>query len=104
VLSRNPADGSRRGFPKSSAVKCFRRAISALLQAISHARVYWPVLLAIMFFILPRLLLKSPEKGCGKSTLVDLIGCLVNRPLLQVTQPHQGTADNPIGRNRRVLA
>jgi putative DNA primase/helicase len=34
------------------------------------------------FFIFPRLLIKSPEKGCGKSTLVDLIGCLVNRPLV----------------------
>ena len=35
-----------------------------------------------VFFIFPRLLLKSPENGCGKSTLVDLIGCLVNRPLV----------------------
>jgi putative DNA primase/helicase len=35
-----------------------------------------------VFFIFPRLLLKSPEKGCGKSTLVDQIGRLVNRPLV----------------------
>jgi putative DNA primase/helicase len=34
------------------------------------------------FFIFPRLLIKSPEKGCGKSTLVDLISCLVKRPIV----------------------
>jgi putative DNA primase/helicase len=34
------------------------------------------------FFIFPRLLIKSPEKGCGKSTLTDLIGCLVRKPIV----------------------
>jgi putative DNA primase/helicase len=32
------------------------------------------------FFIFPRLLIKSPEKRCGKSTLLDLISCLVKKP------------------------
>src|SRR4051794_19678683 len=32
------------------------------------------------FHIFPRLLIKSPEKGCGKSTLIDVIECLVNKP------------------------
>jgi putative DNA primase/helicase len=34
------------------------------------------------FFIFPRLLIKSPEKGCGKSTLMDLISRLVKRPIV----------------------
>jgi hypothetical protein len=32
------------------------------------------------FFIFPRLRIKSPMKGCGKSTLMDILECLVNRP------------------------
>jgi hypothetical protein len=34
------------------------------------------------FTCTPRLAITSPEKGCGKTTLLDVIGCLVNRPLL----------------------
>src|SRR5262249_10141071 len=33
------------------------------------------------FFIFPRLRLKSATKQCGKSTLLDVIECLVNKPL-----------------------
>jgi predicted DNA-binding protein (UPF0251 family) len=33
------------------------------------------------FFIFPRLLINSPEKRCGKSTLLDVIECLVQKPL-----------------------
>jgi putative DNA primase/helicase len=31
---------------------------------------------------LPRLFIKAPEKGCGKTTLLDVIGRLVSRPLI----------------------
>jgi hypothetical protein len=31
--------------------------------------------------ISPRLAITSPEKGCGKTTLLDVLGCLVARPL-----------------------
>jgi Protein of unknown function (DUF3631) len=34
------------------------------------------------FFIFPRLLITSPEKRCGKSTLIDLIECLAEKPLV----------------------
>jgi putative DNA primase/helicase len=34
------------------------------------------------FFIFPRLRLKSATKGCGKSTVLDLLECLVNKPLI----------------------
>lgn len=34
------------------------------------------------FFIFPRLFIKAPEKGCGKTTLLDVIGRLVSRPLV----------------------
>jgi putative DNA primase/helicase len=33
------------------------------------------------FMISPRLAITSPEKGCGKTTLLDVLGCLVARPL-----------------------
>ncbi len=33
------------------------------------------------FRIFPRLLLTSPEKGCGKTTTMELIGALVNKPI-----------------------
>jgi putative DNA primase/helicase len=41
------------------------------------------------FFIFPRLRLKSPTKACGKSTLLDIIECLTNKPLIpsNVTGP-----------------
>jgi putative DNA primase/helicase len=31
------------------------------------------------FFIFPRLLIEAPEKGCGKTTLLDVVGRLTNR-------------------------
>jgi hypothetical protein len=34
-----------------------------------------------VFMCTPRLCIASPEKGCGKTTLLDVIACLVNRPL-----------------------
>jgi putative DNA primase/helicase len=34
------------------------------------------------FYIFPRLFVTSPEKRCGKSTLLDVIEALVNRPLV----------------------
>jgi hypothetical protein len=34
------------------------------------------------FNISPRLAITSPEKQCGKTTLLDVLGCLVPRPLL----------------------
>src|SRR6516225_881443 len=34
-----------------------------------------------VFMCTPRLCLTSPEKRCGKTTLLDVIGCLVNRAL-----------------------
>jgi putative DNA primase/helicase len=34
-----------------------------------------------VFMCTPRLCITSPEKGCGKTTLLDVIACLVNRPL-----------------------
>jgi hypothetical protein len=34
------------------------------------------------FSISPRLAITSPEKSCGKTTLLDVIGCLVPRPLI----------------------
>jgi putative DNA primase/helicase len=37
-----------------------------------------------VFTCTPRLCVSSPEKGCGKTTLLDVIECLVNRPLLAV--------------------
>ena len=33
------------------------------------------------FYIFPRLSVKAPEKQCGKTTLLDVIGCLVPRKL-----------------------
>jgi uncharacterized protein DUF3631 len=33
------------------------------------------------FMISPRLAITSPEKGCGKTTLLDVLTCLVARPL-----------------------
>jgi Protein of unknown function (DUF3631) len=33
------------------------------------------------FYIFPRLFVKAPEKQCGKTTLLDVIGCLVSRKL-----------------------
>jgi Protein of unknown function (DUF3631) len=33
------------------------------------------------FQCFPRLAITSPEKGCGKTTLLDVLGCLVRRPL-----------------------
>ena len=33
------------------------------------------------FRIFPRLLISSPEKGCGKTTLLDLIEAMANKPL-----------------------
>jgi Protein of unknown function (DUF3631) len=33
------------------------------------------------FMISPRLAITSPEKGCGKTTLLDVLACLVARPL-----------------------
>jgi hypothetical protein len=33
------------------------------------------------FTISPRLAITSPEKGCGKTTLLDVLSCLVARPL-----------------------
>jgi putative DNA primase/helicase len=35
-----------------------------------------------MFMITPRLGVVSPVKRCGKTTLLDVLGCLVRRPLL----------------------
>jgi hypothetical protein len=34
------------------------------------------------FQITPRLVVHSPVKRCGKTTLLDVLGCLVLRPLL----------------------
>ena len=34
-----------------------------------------------VFTCTPRLCITSPEKRCGKTTLLDIIGCLVSRPL-----------------------
>jgi putative DNA primase/helicase len=34
------------------------------------------------FFIFPRLFITAPEKGCGKTTLLDVIARLVPRPLM----------------------
>ena len=41
------------------------------------------------FSIFPRLAITSPEKGCGKTTLLDVLSRLVNRPLLcaNITAP-----------------
>jgi putative DNA primase/helicase len=36
------------------------------------------------FTITPRLAITSPERGCGKTTMLDLLGLLVPRPLLTV--------------------
>src|SRR5262249_56535922 len=33
------------------------------------------------FCISPRLAITSPEKGCGKTTLLDVLSCVVMRPL-----------------------
>jgi putative DNA primase/helicase len=33
------------------------------------------------FTISPRLAITSPEKGCGKTTLLDVLSCMVARPL-----------------------
>ena len=66
------------------------------------------------FMCTPRLCVSSPEKRCGKTTLLDVIGCLVNRPLLtanitsaalfrtvELAQPTVlfDEADNAFGRN-----
>jgi putative DNA primase/helicase len=37
-----------------------------------------------VFTCTPRLCISSPEKGCGKTTLLDVISCLINRPLAAV--------------------
>ena len=37
-----------------------------------------------VFTCTPRLCITSPEKGCGKTTLLDVISCLINRPLAAV--------------------
>jgi hypothetical protein len=33
------------------------------------------------FLVSPRLGVRSPTKGCGKTLLLDVLGCLVRRPL-----------------------
>jgi hypothetical protein len=42
-----------------------------------------------LFMVTPRLCVSSPEKRCGKTTLLDVIGCLINRPLptVDITGP-----------------
>jgi putative DNA primase/helicase len=52
--------------------------------AAAHGVALWAVIdhAFEQFFIFPRLFIKAPEKGCGKTTLLDVIGCLVSRPLL----------------------
>ena len=42
-----------------------------------------------VFMCTPRLCVTSPEKRCGKTTLLDVIACLVNRPLptVDITGP-----------------
>jgi hypothetical protein len=42
-----------------------------------------------LFMVTPRLCVYSPEKRCGKTTLLDVIGCLINRPLptVDITGP-----------------
>jgi putative DNA primase/helicase len=37
-----------------------------------------------VFTCTPRLCITSPEKGCGKTTLLDVISCLINRSLAAV--------------------
>jgi Protein of unknown function (DUF3631) len=48
-----------------------------------HACALWVVhsYLLDQFMISPRLAIRSPVKGCGKTTLLDVLACLVPRPL-----------------------
>jgi putative DNA primase/helicase len=48
-----------------------------------HACALWVVhsYLLDQFMISPRLAVRSPVKGCGKTTLLDVLACLVPRPL-----------------------
>ena len=63
-------------------VERFNHYISALSDGIAEAvALYVPFTYAIDHTIYaPRLLLKSPVRGCGKSTFIDILGQLVRRP------------------------
>ncbi len=91
---------ARVGSPKSHTAQPWDGVVvgDALLDAIvdelqryivlptesAHAIALWLVAAyaADCFFIFPRLFITSPEKRCGKSTLLDILECLVNRPLV----------------------
>jgi putative DNA primase/helicase len=70
-----------------------REAADALALWVLHTYVFF------LFVCSPRLNITSPEKGCGKTTLRDVIACLVPRPLatenltvavlFRVTQSHK---------------
>jgi hypothetical protein len=55
----------------------------ALPESAAHTVAVWTVHTHCYdaFTISPRLAITSPEKGCGKTTLLDVLSCMVARPL-----------------------
>jgi putative DNA primase/helicase len=60
------------------------RRYVVLSTAAAHAVALWVAVVHAFerFFIFPRLFITAPEKGCGKTTLLDVIARLVPRPLM----------------------
>ena len=74
-----PVDGVNMLKGLTSAVLRYVVVPKHVAQAIALWIVHTYALLA--FGITPRLAIKSPLKNCGKSTLLDILSCLVCRPL-----------------------
>ena len=79
-----PYDGEVNGLELAQAIQCeIRRYVSADKHAIMAAMLWilhtWAVAAA---YIAPILLVKSPQKRCGKSTLLDVLRSMVKRGLL----------------------
>ena len=60
------------------------RRYVVLSTAAAYAVALWVAVVHAFerFFIFPRLFITAPEKGCGKTTLLDVIARLVPRPLM----------------------
>jgi putative DNA primase/helicase len=84
LLPRDPWEGSVDGAELLEELTAAMRRYVVLEPGDVALVALWVVASysASEFFIFPRLFITSPEKRCGKSTLLDVIEAVVNKPLV----------------------